>query len=1828
MNHRTPTKCRCLAASIFGLFLSSPFSSAEQVIFTEIQYNAAAGQPEFIEVTNNTATPFDMGKWSFTNGVEYTFPDFNAGDTDAHILKDFETILVSPVDEATLRAAYSNIPAGVRVFGPYTGALSNSGETLTLSDKNGIVMTTVEYNDGGKWPAAPDGTGHTLTRINPDLSNRAWRNWRASEEPGGTPGFLETPPPAAELVISEVHFDTNGDVDWIEVHAPGNSAISGTNFLLSANKDLSSPVSLSGSISAGGYQSFSVSFTPEANGDLDLFLAEGANVVDAVRLDRDLAEESFQSFPVGVEFYGGAGHTKDAPNNPSSRQTSIVINEIMYDAPSDHGTGEFIELYNRGAQSVDLTDWKICDGVRYDFPAGTTLAPGGYLVIAADTSCMSEAHPGISFLGNWSGGLSDGGELLRIEDQNGNLVDEVDYLPEGDWPNLADGDGSSMELRHPDMNNDVGTAWADSDESQKSTTQTFTYTEDFRRSTWLPLTSGQELHVHLVGDSHVILENISVKRDNTGSNLLLNPTVMSPTDSSALGWVTQGTHWASFMTGGKLNLIADGHGDNKGNQGEVDFATSPIVGESYTLSFDARWVSGKSRIIFQTLDHGFGTSFLIPIPENLGTPGAPNSSATTSAAPTVEGIIHSPAVPKPGQAVTVSAQVESADALTSVDLVYRRDNNNGNGTWIRTAMADTGLGLYQATVSQYTTNANIVQFYVEATSGSVTTTQPRFGADRPAMWIVDSRTMPSVLHQERFILSNYDQRAMTTAIGGSSSFSYNYPKTSNRFYNATFISNESEIYYNAEIRKSGSPFTRADNANIDHGKWKLPGDRLFRGRRRNVIDASGTPEGSNTPRFYDDRIARYFLYQLGHPVNEMEFTHTVINSNAFKLRESHEPISNDFLNRNFPGGSDGTLLRIDDEWRVTIDTATTTIRPSARDADWSYKDTDNPTAYQSEWIMRTRESDHDFGSFIELTRTLDEDKTDEATLNRITDIDMLALNAAVRGYDADWDTITVRRGKNAYLFRPKDGNGWMLLHWDGDRVFSDSGQAILGGRTGVSKYFARPFVRRQMNYYMTKLLNEHTKGSTRTLAWMQAESNAIAGSGVVMPTSHYTNWFNIRENLARNFITSAVTNTAFAVTTSNATTSDDIITLEGTSPPTVFQIRINGQSGTSFTWIDKTDWTLEGVVLKEGANTLNLEGVDHDGNIVEQLTFNITKTGNAPPVVIIDSSPKSRNLALDETLVLDASESYDPDGDGLIFNWQSDPSDGITFVSPTGSTTDATFSKPGFYLVTATVSDPNANSTTKTVGVSVHLEDDFSNFGSPELENYWSLFKTEKHGNSSAGAHYSLQDQDDRLTINIPQSKLPLGFPPPALPAPVNYIQFGSVWKYDDSNTDLTGTFAQPNYDDSSWSSGSGFLGFGNNGTLPAPGLQTNSLTRGTTTAGLPNTGLITYYFRTEFEFNESSVGAQLSIDHVVDDGVRYYLNGQVLDSVRLPSGVIDSNTAATPLPSANEGIIEEDILVLDVSSSIVQGTNVLAAEVHNSAANNSDLVFGANIDIAAQPLVTPLPDLDSSNHPWIRRTLPSGDWVLQTEIKLEKSQFGEFYAGLLVEAEQGGTSFRYGVGFKDGESIAAVRLNPSGSSETLNSLPALESSLAVVRLKKEGNSLTFSWVQNDTYTQVHQITLPSDTVFTLGGIFATTEREQSLEASFDYAMLISSDTDFTAWMTANGFSDPNDEYENSGMSNLLAYALGRDLNQNVAPTIVHQGNSIGFSHRQRIDGGQISYQIERSTDLMNWEAAGDLTPSGAPTQNADGTFTVQLLSDIPLENRPEVYYRLIVNFQ
>ena len=145
----------CAAA----LLCSLSALKAGQVVITEIHYNPEGDQPEFLEVANLTPRVFDIAEWKLKGGVSFELPPFDEGNPRSSFLKARERVLFAGVQEATLRAAYPSIPEDVRIFGPWSGNLSNGGESVVLEDKNGFRVAEVSYGDGGdQWPVAPDGT--------------------------------------------------------------------------------------------------------------------------------------------------------------------------------------------------------------------------------------------------------------------------------------------------------------------------------------------------------------------------------------------------------------------------------------------------------------------------------------------------------------------------------------------------------------------------------------------------------------------------------------------------------------------------------------------------------------------------------------------------------------------------------------------------------------------------------------------------------------------------------------------------------------------------------------------------------------------------------------------------------------------------------------------------------------------------------------------------------------------------------------------------------------------------------------------------------------------------------------------------------------------------------------------------------------------------------------------------------------------------------------------------------------------------------------------------------------------------------------------------------------------------------------------------------------------------------------------------------------------------------------------------------------------------------------------------------------------------------------
>ena len=133
-----------------------------------------------------------------------------------------------------------------------------------------------------------------------------------------------------------------------------------------------------------------------------------------------------------------------------SLPAQIVINEIHFDPDVKTELVEFIELHNAGTSTVNLSGWQFTDGVTYTFPNGTSLAAGGYLVIAQNPAAV-QAKFGATALGPWTGTLANEGEKIVLQNAAGGAEDEVDYQLGFPWPTVGDAAGLFHRTYQPGL---------------------------------------------------------------------------------------------------------------------------------------------------------------------------------------------------------------------------------------------------------------------------------------------------------------------------------------------------------------------------------------------------------------------------------------------------------------------------------------------------------------------------------------------------------------------------------------------------------------------------------------------------------------------------------------------------------------------------------------------------------------------------------------------------------------------------------------------------------------------------------------------------------------------------------------------------------------------------------------------------------------------------------------------------------------------------------------------------------------------------------------------------------------------------------------------------------------------------------------------------------------------------------------------------------------------------------------------------------------------------------------------------------------------------------
>ncbi|MEI6971843.1 MAG: metallophosphoesterase family protein [bacterium] len=193
----------------------------------------------------------------------------------------------------------------------------------------------------------------------------------------------------------------------------------------------------------------------------------------------------------------------------------------------------------------------------------------------------------------------------------------------------------------------------------------------------------------------------------------------------------------------------------------------------------------------------------------------------------------------------------------------------------------------------------------------------------------------------------------------------------------------------------------------------------------------------------------------------------------------------------------------------------------------------------------------------------------------------------------------------------------------------------------------------------------------------------------------------------------------------------------------------------------------------------------------------------------------------------------------------------------------------------------------------------------------------------------------------------------------------GSIWRYLDNGSDQGTAWITPAFNDSGWASGPAPLGYGH-----AP-LERTVISYG----GVASDKYITSYFRMAFTVTNASSYAAFRLRLLRDDGIVLYLNGTEILRNNMPGSAITWKTlASTKIGNPDETNSFELFLP---AAGLAEGTNVIAAEVHQITNTSSDVEFDLALSGLPVPLVTRGPYLQRSSRDSIVirwRTAPATD--------------------------------------------------------------------------------------------------------------------------------------------------------------------------------------------------------------------------------------------------------------
>ena len=1220
-----------------------PCSRRTPLVITEIMYHPPdawdiTNNLEFIELWNSGLVTEDLTGHQLAGEINYQFPD------QTRIAPG--QFLVIAKDPAAAQSFY-----GVACLGPYTNKLSNGGGSLRLLNELGGRLLEIEYDTRPPWPAAPDGAGHSLVLARPSYGEKDPRAWSASEVIGGSPGAFEhyQADPARHVVINEflAHTDEPQE-DYLELFNTSTQAVNVSGMWLSDTASTNKfRISDGVSIPARGFLAFTqtqLGFSLSADGE-KIFLVNSnrTRVVDAVAFDGQYNGVSSGRYPDGAPGFQPLNSITPSSANSRPRKPEVVINEIMYHPLSDSDDDEYVELYNRSGQEVNLANWRLQGGVSFTFPTNALVAPGGYVVVGKRLVNLLEKYSQLNLanaFGNYRGSLRNRGEriaLARPEDLvstnsqgvvTTNLYfiveDEVAYGDGGRWGKWSDGGGSSLELKDPEADNRLAANWADSDESNKSSWTAIdvtrvmengmVYNDESRSATTLG--TANRFEVFLQGAGETLLDNVEF-HSNGGANLLANGTF----DSGATGWTLGGVLRGSLVQAGAgiggtpaLRLAATGRGDTGPNKIATALTTTAATGPPNTgrIVASARWLRGSPYILLRIRGNWMEVSQRLNIPSNLGTPGLPNSRLVANAGPALLDVTHTPVLPAAGQSVRVSARAVDPDGIGSVTLRYRLDPGT---TYTTVPMLDNGTGgdalagdgLYSATLPALGSGV-LVAFQVHATDSRGAAAQfpePAPGRECLVRW--GESPVGGTLGSYRLWLTS-----------SNITFWTNREKNANDPVDATFVYGNTRAFYNVDTLYSGSPF-HTPNYNGPLGSMacdyevNFAPDAPFLGSEPFVLTAYDVVSGNfffNDDSGQVDLTGTWIARKLGQPYNYRRHVHVFVNGwRRGTIYDDAQQPNGEMLEQYFPTDERGQLRKIE-SWFEFADDAQTQASTYATITRVNRSSGEIDTGrYRWNWRPRATSNPDDWSPLTNLIAVVNDSLAPdyEGRVRTWMDIRNFLRPVAVHHLCGSWDSYAYDRGKNMYAYKP-DNQPWRLLMWDIELALGAGGNAP---SDSIYRMFDQTLLRMITNTpsFHREYLRAFQEALDSTLqpgaadALLDERYASFLQNNVPMVSPQFIKNFIAAR---RNYLLTVMPTAAFGVNNPayQLVSGANLLTLTGTAPLAADRLLVNGIPY-PVTWTSTTAWRLQ-VPLSAGTNSLTVTATDRHGNPLSNATASLT----------------------------------------------------------------------------------------------------------------------------------------------------------------------------------------------------------------------------------------------------------------------------------------------------------------------------------------------------------------------------------------------------------------------------------------------------------------------------------------------------------------------------------------------------------------------------------------------------------------------------------------------